>query len=98
MRPQIASILNEVPALPLAFYSPLSVLFFVLRPESQRNRASAAMDPEKGDSPTDISKDNDIQSDSKPIADHVEASNSENGTRVGNQTEPRDREYLADHG
>jgi hypothetical protein len=56
------------------------------------------MDPEKGDSPTDISKDNDIQSDSKPIADHVEASNSENGTRVGNQTEPREREYLADHG
>ncbi|QKX57055.1 uncharacterized protein TRUGW13939_04163 [Talaromyces rugulosus] len=40
------------------------------------------MDPEKGDSPTDISKDNDIQSDSKPIADHVEASNSENGTRM----------------
>jgi hypothetical protein len=48
------------------------------------------MDPEKADSPTDISKDNDIQSDSKPIADHVEAPNAENGTRVGNQAEPRE--------
>ncbi|CRG86226.1 Putative HC-toxin efflux carrier TOXA [Talaromyces islandicus] len=40
------------------------------------------MDPEKNDTPTDISKENDIQSDSKPIADHVETPDSENGTRM----------------
>lgn len=46
------------------------------------------MDPEKNDTPTDISK-NDTQSDSKPVADHVESGDSGNETRVSDQTKLR---------